>query len=169
MHDIHSVKYQHALRTPTDNEECKRKEIDHRFTVYLIQMFWFERKYRLWYQVVQTRGTALVVSLSIWFIYNCHIARCVSRLELIVAFEILCFILFSSHVVFHLSYFKTQFHRQITLRTEISHVPTKIESCDYVHDSRTQSRYTVHCFLNTVHRVLNCVHCILNYIYCVLN
>ena len=40
---------------------------------------------------------------------------------------------------------------------------------DYVHDNRTQSRYTVHCFLNTVHRVLSCVHCVLNYIYCVLN
>ena len=33
------------------------------------------------------------------------------------------------------------------------------KSYDYVHDNRTQSRYTVHCFLNTVHRVLNCVHC----------
>ena len=29
MRDIHAVKYKCALRTPTDNEECKRKEIGH--------------------------------------------------------------------------------------------------------------------------------------------
>ena len=45
----------------------------------------------------------------------------------------------------------------------------KVCVLDYVHDNRTQSRYTVHCFLNTVHLILNCVHCVLNYIYCVLN
>ena len=53
------------------------------------------------------------------------------------------------HVVFYLSYFKTQFHCPIILQAEISHVPTKTKVArEYMKDFCLQGIANYNCFFS---------------------